>query len=289
MIYYSAYRYMDEEIGQIDPEQEYVQVNCAGMYELGKEEYCVTRRRHGRRDYLLIYTHEGCAMAKLGGSEQYTEAGTVYVYPPGTEQFYGQIRGRCTKCYWICFSGYGVADLLGSLGFIPETILETGVSQQMAAIFENLIRELLDREEHYEIHTSILMQQLLYKVMQLAGRANGEQRREVGERIRDSVNYINRNYREQIRVSRLAERSGLSVSRYIQIFREEMGCAPKEYLMHIRLEKACGFLRYTNLTVKEISAMTGFEDQLYFSRVFRKYQKCSPTEYRKIKGEHDGI
>ena len=58
---------------------------------------------------------------------------------------------------------------------------------------------------------------------------------------------------------------------------------PKEYLMNVRIEKACEFLSYTNLGIKEIALSIGFDDQMYFSRVFKKYKRLNPSEYRKTK------
>lgn len=287
MIYYSAYRYKDDEVSRMNVDQEYMQVNCVGSYQLEEEDYCITQRKRGRKDFLLIYTHTGRSMVRFGAEEQEAAAGTAYLYRPGEEQFYGQIRNICTKCYWVCFSGYGVNALLDDLEIPTREILDIGADRWLPVTFESMISAVMKKTAHYEIHTAILMQQLLYKVSELLASRAGRNEPEISECVGTSINYMNLNYQKKIMIKELAENSGLSVSRFIQIFREAAGAAPKEYLMNIRLEKACEFLRYTNLTVKEIAAMCGFEDQLYFSRVFRKYRKLSPTEYRKMWGEQD--
>lgn len=289
MIYYSAYQYDDDEIRRINVDRDYIQVNGAGNYELEEEDYCITRRKNGRRDFLLIYTHTGRSMVHFGRERREAAAGTAYFYRPGEEQFYGQIRNICTKCYWICFSGYGAETLLRELGLETGSVMEIGTDRSLVSIFETIISELMQKAEHYQIRTSILMQQTLCKIAELRENRSGRTKPEMQECVAKAIDYMNMHYPERIMVKELAEKSGLSVSRFIQIFRGSAGVSPKEYLMNVRMDKACEFLRYTNLTVKEIAVMTGFEDQLYFSRVFRKYRKLSPTEYRKMRGEQEDI
>lgn len=285
MIYYSAYRYNDDEMERIDVNKEYIQVNCAGNYWLNQDDYCITRRKKGRRDFLLIYTYTGRSMVQFGEYQQEAAAGTVYLYRPREEQFYGQIRNVCTKCYWVCFSGYGVEKFLEGVKIQPGQLMDIGADKWMADTFETMISGIMQKQEGYEIYSSILMQQILYKISQLLKNSAGSAEPETNECVNAASSYMNMNYHKKIIIKDMAENSGLSVSRFIQIFRVSTGITPKEYLMNVRLDKACEFLRYTNLTVKEIASMTGFEDQLYFSRVFRKHRKYSPSEYRKMKGE----
>jgi len=52
--------------------------------------------------------------------------------------------------------------------------------------------------------------------------------------------------------------------------------------LNIRIEKAKALLENTDLSISEISDMTGMQSQHYFSRIFKKYTNISPSEYRKI-------
>ncbi len=48
-----------------------------------------------------------------------------------------------------------------------------------------------------------------------------------------------------------------------------------------KVQKACEYLNYTDLTIKEISFSLGFQDPLYFSRLFKGHMGISPRKYRK--------
>jgi len=73
-----------------------------------------------------------------------------------------------------------------------------------------------------------------------------------------------------------------SQSYLTKIFLQEYNCTPIKYLNSLRLKKACSFLLYNpELTISQIATLTGYEDQAYFSRTFKKNFGISPLQYRK--------
>ena len=63
-------------------------------------------------------------------------------------------------------------------------------------------------------------------------------------------------------------------------FHEKFGISPKKYLLQLKFKKAARLLATTQLPVSIISNSLGFEDQLAFSRTFKKFYNVSPTDYR---------
>jgi AraC-like DNA-binding protein len=78
----------------------------------------------------------------------------------------------------------------------------------------------------------------------------------------------------------LAREIGVSVPFLIKCFRAETGHTPLRYHTQARIALARHLLRDTDLSVKEISQSAGFEDQLYFSRLFRKITGVAPRDFR---------
>ena len=64
-----------------------------------------------------------------------------------------------------------------------------------------------------------------------------------------------------------------------------MGMSPAQYVLSLRMVNAQSLLEHTNYNVKEISEIVGYDNPLYFSRVFKKEIGQSPVQYRKLRGE----
>ena len=79
----------------------------------------------------------------------------------------------------------------------------------------------------------------------------------------------------------LAAAVHLSPSRFLTIFREEMGVSPGKYYRQVQFLKACKMLVDSSMTVASCAAKLGFADAFHFSREFRKLSGLSPKEYRK--------
>ena len=92
--------------------------------------------------------------------------------------------------------------------------------------------------------------------------------------------YLEKNYLKQINVTQLSEEFHINACYLSQLFKKEMGCTFTDYLANKRIEYSCKLLLESDLKINEIAELSGFSDYFYFSRVFRKVKKCSPTEYR---------
>ncbi|MBQ4527182.1 MAG: helix-turn-helix transcriptional regulator [Clostridia bacterium] len=78
-----------------------------------------------------------------------------------------------------------------------------------------------------------------------------------------------------------AEKLGISYVHFIRRFKQSTGVTPGEYLTKIRLERAKIFLAQNDMMIKEIAPRCGFENEYYFSNVFKKYTGMTPTAFRK--------
>ncbi|OUP83994.1 hypothetical protein B5F07_09075 [Lachnoclostridium sp. An169] len=94
-------------------------------------------------------------------------------------------------------------------------------------------------------------------------------------------NYISRNIFQKITLTDLSRYAGLSESRISHLFADELGISVHRYIQKEKTDVACNLLMHTDRSVAEIAAYLGFASSGNFSVVFRKWQKMSPTEYRK--------
>jgi len=94
-------------------------------------------------------------------------------------------------------------------------------------------------------------------------------------------NYIYKNYTGKIYLKEVADYVNLSPYYLSRIFKQQTGINFTEYLNKVRIKKAKEYIRNFDLSLGEISQKVGYEDFSYFSSVFRKYEGCLPSEFRK--------
>ncbi|MDR1108868.1 MAG: helix-turn-helix domain-containing protein [Spirochaetaceae bacterium] len=102
--------------------------------------------------------------------------------------------------------------------------------------------------------------------------------------LRKAERYIWDHYTRRISLQEIAGISGLSAPYFSTIFKEEMGENLSSYLNRLRVEKAGYLLIETDLSLSEIAGSCGFEDQSWFSKIFKNYTGISPGKYRAQKG-----
>ncbi|MEH7118950.1 response regulator [Neobacillus vireti] len=102
------------------------------------------------------------------------------------------------------------------------------------------------------------------------------------ELIEDAIAYIKSHFEQDIGIDQVAERVGLSVSYFSNLFKQRTGVTFLEYLTNVRVDYACLLLENLELRTYEIAEKVGYTDQRYFSQVFKKKMKKTPSEYRKM-------
>lgn len=111
------------------------------------------------------------------------------------------------------------------------------------------------------------------------------------ESIREVLVFINRNYRENISIERLAQMAHLSKSYFMYRFKKMVGVSAMEYIIQLRIKLACDMLRNSTAPSLEIAFACGFQNLSNFNRQFRKYVGYTPKQYRGInmqkKAVHD--
>ncbi|MDR0554941.1 MAG: helix-turn-helix domain-containing protein [Treponema sp.] len=98
--------------------------------------------------------------------------------------------------------------------------------------------------------------------------------------LRKAERFIWENYTRKISLKEIASASGLSAPYFSSIFKQEMGESLSGYLNRLRVERAAALLKESDLSLNEISSVCGFEDQSWFSKIFKSHTGISPGKYR---------
>jgi AraC-like DNA-binding protein/ligand-binding sensor protein len=98
--------------------------------------------------------------------------------------------------------------------------------------------------------------------------------------LRKAERFIWENYTRKISLHEIAGASGLSAPYFSSIFKEEMGENLSSYLNRLRTGKAAALLIESDLSLTDIAGICGFEDQSWFSKIFKNYTGLSPGKFR---------
>jgi len=127
--------------------------------------------------------------------------------------------------------------------------------------------------------------EILYIILErMAGKIFSYQGIRHASALRKAERFIWDNYTRKISLKEIADASGLSAPYFSTVFKDEMGENLSNYLNRLRVEKASTMLRESDSSISGISSACGFEDQSWFSKIFKKYTGFTPCKYRENNG-----
>ena len=100
------------------------------------------------------------------------------------------------------------------------------------------------------------------------------------ELLKNAIIYIKENYQKHLTLDQICSFCNVSKQHLIRCFNVDFRISPMAFVTQYKIFKACGLLRETTYTVKEIGYMLGFDNQCHFSKVFKRIVCQTPTQYR---------
>ncbi len=139
---------------------------------------------------------------------------------------------------------------------------------------------IFSRDQLYHLYRSFdAMIDSLREELREPGSTSGE-RKTAHANLKEIVKHINENYRSDISIQSIARSFYMNPNYLSQLFKRELNITFTEYLTQVRLRQARLLLETTGLTIGEIADGVGFRDYFYFIRLFKKYEKITPRQYR---------
>ena len=281
--------YVDEENPNLEDLSVPLRINNCGYYRVHTTPVIETPHPEGRNDYQLLYIAAGKGEFYFKGSKEPTivTKGNMILFRPGEPQVYYYYAVDKTEVYWVHFTGWKVEEYLERYE-LPhdENVFYTGVSPDYPWIYNQMIRELQLQRVNHEDMISLYMHHIFITI----NRYIKERRETKNDTINDierAAHYFKDNYNKQISIEQYAEEHLMSVNWFIHSFKSVMKMSPMQYIISLRIAIAKGYLENSTKNITEISNEVGYENALYFSRLFRKYTGMTPTEYRKKRGKGD--
>ena len=158
------------------------------------------------------------------------------------------------------------------------TLPDKALINEFEALFEQIESTYREERRSSEELAINLLERLLIRCFQ----ETPENRvTPVDTRIEEACQYLSRNLSEEVNVEEVARHVCLSPSRLAHLFREQMGVNIVRWREDQRMILAKLLLQSTRTPIAKIASHVGYDDQMYFSRVFRKRVGTSPSEFRR--------
>jgi AraC family transcriptional regulator, arabinose operon regulatory protein len=263
----------------------------AGTSHYAPDAHGATLRPSGLNNWVLNLTLKGRGRIGSGPHQFLAEEGDVLLFPPRLAHDYSHAPDSEEWIHlWIYFNPPSqLVQLLrwpvrgqGVLGFpLADPSARAKVRQAMEKCLEMFRSPLKHR---LLFCGNSLEEALLWCDTQnpFSGGSGND------ERIDHAVAYMMKHFAEDLSAESIARECNLSTSRFAHLFRETTGTSPLRYLESLRIWKAQEMLIGTSKSIKEISQSVGFQDPLYFSKVFRRNLETGPRAFRKESRESPG-
>lgn len=270
----------DIDVDENDTQNAFV-LNCCGHYRLIERHEFSTVRPLGRSDYQLLYVAAGkMYFYSPNGTTLCARQGNAYLYAPFQPQSYRYFLKDAPDIYWMHFTGRDCASMLKKWGLQTDEILTPGHYEEYGNLFGHMIRELQLKKPCYAALSSAYAMQLLALFARNCVFPQTQSTASYHHLIAQAVEQMYAQYATPMEIKDYAALCNISIPWFIRAFRLTMGISPQQFMIRIRMGKARELLASSPYNISEIAAMVGYDNPLYFSRIFKKNVGVSPKEYR---------
>lgn len=185
----------------------------------------------------------------------------------------------CLDIQMPVMSGIEVMEEASRTGLLPYTIVLSGYGE-----FEYCQRALRYGAKNYllkPVRSSDILNMLITAADLIEGIP--EEAIDKNNIVERAIRFMQDNYHKNLRLNDVAEKVGISPGYLSTLISKNKDRVFVDLLNEIRIERACTYLEQGTLKTYEIAYKVGFQDEKYFSKVFKKIMGMTPAEYRRMK------
>ncbi len=258
--------------------------NSSGQNEVVKKSIKINRTL---QHHELIFVTGGTGYTIVRNKKFQLKEGALLYICPNIQYVMEEDIKDPVSCFTVHFS-YATVESSGNkwdikmetdmLPLLPMQGLKD--YYQIKSTFKKLVQNWIYKLPGYEFISKTLLQQLLFEIFQ--NTQNNNQNYSTSLKVEKIIEYMRNNINSTITLAKLSDLVQLSPTYLSRIFKETTGYPIIKFFNKIKVDKAKEFIIEGDKKINQISQILGFTDEFYFSRMFKKIEHISPSEfYRK--------
>lgn len=209
--------------------------------------------------------------------------------------FYSQVAGgdidaimeNCRQHRFLDKEGVGVLSkypvlnlkyhFVVTAAIMSRICIDSGMDMEVAFRLSDYYISQLDyiqTEKEVELLHNKMIQDYTKKMAKL------KKTKALSKPVSDCLSFIHTHIKDRITIEDIAEHTGKSVSYISRLFKSEMNQSVSDYIRTAKIEKAKNMLRYSQISLVEISSYLSFSSQSHFIKIFREETGMTPKKYR---------
>ena len=220
-------------------------------------------------EYQIIYITRGRGIFETNQKTHVVVPGSVMLVLPGIRHFYKPEYDVGWTEYWVGFKG-PYADTLREQGFLSprKPLYEVGLQNSLLSIYSQIFELVQNQQPLYQVRASSSCSPSSRKSLHTEHRtvqhSNSEQM------VERAKFFMEENIYREVDLGGFGEMLGVSTSHLNSVFKSYTAMTPYQYFISIKIRKAKELLEGGDCPIKEVAFRLGFDDQYYFSRLFKK-------------------
>ncbi len=245
-----------------------------------KANHHLRMRTEGAKQYIFIYCTAGEGWLKINKRRIIVSPNHFIIIPKKTPHTYGSNERKPWSIYWMHFDGAAAADLFARYNVKGARAMpvpyESVIIKKFDQIYTILKNNYLETQlELANILGLSFLATFIYHDYETVTSEIGD-----GKIVNRIIAFLEDNVEKPLKSQEITSRFNYSQSYIFGLFKKRTGYSLIHFFNLKKVQRACEYLKYSDFNIKEISFRVGFQDPLYFSRLFKKHMGVSPKVYR---------
>ena len=239
-------------------------------------------RPFGYPVFQWIQTQSGGGILELESGTYPVPEGHGFLLYPGDRHSYHPLDDEW-HVNWITINGYHIENMLQYIGLKKSGVFAISEPLVLASHIRKAVHLLKNPTDTTGLSGSVAAYQLLMDLFKYVWNDEKEDHSLYSKRLKAVFEQIDRELDTALSIDRLAETVGVTPQYFCEIFKTVTNQRPTEYINQRRIDRAKEIIiREPLKKISEIAAMVGFDNNSYFSTVFRKQEGLSPNKFREF-------